>query len=223
MKSRLLASLALVATFAAAHAGAQTPVEYTLEWSDATGSTTASGFIVLDRDLVATPGDFVWNLPDPAVLDFEITVSGSTSGDGTFTIADYGTIIFDTNGGALDLDAELVGQPTDGDPWGTPSAGAGGDFNIFTGGGGGGGEASDDRYANPPAPQGFGGLPPEGTFFFEISANGGAGEAMLLTSFRPAGAPQATTVPTLSAAGLAVLLLTMAVVGTLVMRQRASA
>lgn len=221
MKSRLLSGLALAALFSAAQASAQTPVEYTLEWSDATGSTTASGFIVLDRDLVTTPGDYVWTLPDPAVLDFEITVSGSTNGNGTFTIADYGLIIFNTNGGALDLDAELVGQPTDGDPWGTPG-GSGGDFNIFAGGGGGQG-GTGNRYDNAPTPRGEIGLPPIGTFFFEITANDGAGESMLLTSFRPAGTPMATAIPTLSAAGLAALLLTLAVVGTLVMRRRAAA
>ena len=219
MKSPLLSTLALVALFSAAQAGAQNPVEYTLEWSDATGSTTASGFIVLDRDIVTTPGQYSWLLPDPAVLDFEITVSGSASGNGTFTIEDYSEIIFFTNGGALDLDTELVGQPTDGDPWGTPG-GNGGDFNIFAGGGGGQG---GDRYDTAPTPQGDIGLPPIGTFFFEITANGGGGESMLLTSFRPAGAPMATAIPTLSAAGLAALLLALAVVGTLVMRRRAAA
>ncbi len=215
MKLRILSSLLLASVFASAHAGDPSPTRYTLEWSDSGGIVTASGFIELDRDLVTTPGDYVWNLPDPAVLDFEVTVSGSAAGDGTFTEADYQTIIFNTNGGALDLDAELVGQPTDGDPWGTPSGGNGGDFNIFINGA----DGTGDRYGEPAQPQG-GGAPPQGTFFFEITANGGAGESMLLTSFRPAGVPEFQTVPTLSKLGIALLLGLLMAIGVFAVARR---
>lgn len=225
MKFRVLASLALASMFTLAHAGAPAPQRYTLEWASPTSGATATGFIELDRNLVTTPGVYSWFLPDPAVLDFGITVTGSASGDGTWTIADYSEIRFDTNGGALDLDMELVGQPTSGNPWGPTNPPRGdigfdsGDFNIFVDGQGNG---TNGRYDDLEAPSGVGPFPPTGVFFFEIAANGGSGESMLLTSFRPAGVPQATAVPALSKIGLALLLGALTVFGTLAMARRTS-
>jgi len=216
MKLRLFAGLLLAAMIGHAHAGDPDPTTYTLEWASSTTGATASGFIVLDRNLIINPGFNIWELPDPTVLDFGITVTGSASGDGTWTIDDYDEIILDTNGGTLDFDIELVGQPTDGNPWGPPSLGDGGDFNIFVGGG----NVRDDRYDNPELPTEGGASPPNGVFFFEISVGGG--ESLLLTSFRPAGVPESQPVPTMTGLGLALLLGVMLFFGMRVMARRTS-
>lgn len=142
---------------------------FDLDWSGASfnNSAVATGWIQIDDTLLQNPTlQFVsqWQNSDPFVVDFEITVSGG-SGNGTFGFSDFtesAQFIWGTGGLTLDLDQELVGQPTLGNLWGTPD-GSSGDFNIF------GGSPS-----------------PYGTFNFTTTTNGGGGYKMLLTSFRPA-------------------------------------
>jgi len=66
-----------------------------------------------------------------------ITVTGATSGNGSWTKADLaplsalGTYTYWwTGGAALKLESQLVGLPTLGSPWGTPDS-ISGDFNLF--------------------------------------------------------------------------------------------
>ena len=68
----------------------------------------------------------------PWVTAFSVTVTGASSGNGTFTLADFSNILLDTNGGTLDLGLPLIGQNNGGlfDPAG--GGGAGGDFNLFS-------------------------------------------------------------------------------------------
>lgn len=62
------------------------------------------------------------------ITNFTITVSGASSGNGTFTEADYSGFVGVVNtptgyvglGQDLDLTRQLVGQPTAFTPWGTP-------------------------------------------------------------------------------------------------------
>jgi hypothetical protein len=119
----------------------------------------------------------VTTLPNPGgpaydlyndIASLRITVLGASVGDGTWDKADLmvsnlgGYTNWDTGGGALDLNTELVGQATlYGKTWGTPN-GRSGDFNLFFGGGG-----------------------PAGTNFFTLTTNDGYGEQMLLTEFSP--------------------------------------
>jgi hypothetical protein len=76
----------------------------------------------------------------------------------------------------------LVGQPTSGGPWGTPD-GNSGDFNLFLSGGA---RLTGARYSNAPEVPNGSNTPPDGVFFFTLGANGGQGEAMILTAM---GAP----------------------------------
>jgi hypothetical protein len=89
-------------------------------------------------------------------------------------MSDFGTLIWDTSGATLDLNSQLVGQNTLGNPWGTPD-GVSGEFNFF----------SSTVSGAPTA-----------YLFFTLQTNNGNGDPMLLTSFSPqtAGVPEPTSI-----------------------------
>lgn len=95
--------------------------------------TCTTGYIIFEEDLVANPGNNSFELPHSAVLDLQLTVTGSTNSDGTYDINDYIEVAFETNGGTLNFSQPLIGQPTNEAPWGTTFDGSSGDFNLFTG------------------------------------------------------------------------------------------
>lgn len=139
--------------------------EFALQWSGTAfgNSASANGLIDFDPSLINNPGSTL-SLP---VNSFSITVTGASSGNGTFSLADYDFFLLDTNGGTLDFTKQLVGQPTANDPWGTvPSSGNGGDFNILLS-------------------SGSSSAAPTGTFFFQITTSLGSGDSLYLTSFAP--------------------------------------
>jgi LPXTG-motif cell wall-anchored protein len=181
----ILAALALLFC-AAGPARADVVQTFDLTWSGTFGSSaTATGQITLD----------ITNLPNPttsAVVDitadvtaFSITVTGASSGNGTFTLADFSQFLWSTNGGTLDLTKELVGQPTSGSPWGTtPAGGSGsGDFNFFS------------NFTNPAAPDGITTL--------QIGANGDTADVLNLTSFAPHTTTATPEPASLTLAGIA--------------------
>lgn len=154
----------------AACAYADTFQTYNLAWSGASfgNNATATGQITLDLTTLPNPGGPSVDIYND-IASLTVTVTGASSGNGTWTrsdlapISNLGTYTYwDTGGGALNMAQELVGQPTvNGGPWGTPD-GSSGDFNLFFTNGG-----------------------PIGTFFFTLTTNGGAGDPMQLTSFAP--------------------------------------
>lgn len=162
MKS-LKFALAMGLLFLAATAYADVFQTYNLAWSGASfgNNATATGQINLD----------LTTLPNPAVQGYDmyndiasltVTVGGASSGNGTWTKADLMFTFWWTGGVALNMNQQLVGQPTLGNPWGTPD-GNSGDFNLFFTNGG-----------------------PFGTFYFTMTTDGGLEDSMLLTSFAPA-------------------------------------
>jgi hypothetical protein len=165
----LAAAVALLAVTASARAQTQT---FDLSYSGAAFGNTAvgTGTITLDLSLLNNPGDTSTFFDAPFVTAFSLTITGASSGNGTFGLADFNDIILFTNGATLDFSQELVGQPIpDGLPFGTvPSFGEAGDFNIFP------------NFSNPAAPV--------GTFYFAIATDGGLGDQLNLTSFRPSAA-----------------------------------
>ncbi|MEP4077702.1 choice-of-anchor Q domain-containing protein [Haloferula sp.] len=143
-------------------------VSFDLEWSGASfgNNATAIGRITFEPSQLANPTAGNTNLD--ALMDFTITVSGASSGNGTFSRSNFDIVFWDTGDLPLDFSTELVDQATELDPWGTSQPGnTGGDFNIFSNG------------TNPSAPN--------GTYYFELTTAGS--EKMLLTSFRPASGP----------------------------------
>jgi hypothetical protein len=127
----------------------------------------ATGVITLDLDAVLNPGSND-DQSTPFVTAFSLTISGASSGNGTFGLDDFSDFRLATNGGTLDFSKELVGQPTGGDPFGTPG-GNGGNFNFTS------------NFGDPSAPT--------GDYFFEFVTEGGDGDDFVLTSFLPVPEP----------------------------------
>lgn len=140
---------------------------FDLSWSGAAfnNSATATGTVTINETILANPsvGQMFVFLPDPSILGLSVTVSGASSGNGTFGLSDFGSLYWNTGGVSLDLSKDLVGQATATSIWGTSSGGAGGDFNLF----------------------GTNGAAPFGTWYFQLTTDGGVGDTMQLTSFTP--------------------------------------
>jgi hypothetical protein len=217
---RLAAAALLLLVASVANAA---PITFNFTWSGASlgNNARATGFITFERTLLANPGNNGFALPNAAVTNLSITVTGAAAGNGTFPLAAFTTVVFETNGGTLDLTRQLIGQPTTQLPWGTPTdslgmqAGDGGDFNLF-----GGAPDGVSRYAAR-APAGVVAPAPVGVNYFRLAANGGQGDNMLLTSFAPAG--QGTgffaNVPATNAWGIAALAGLLALAGAFAARR----
>ena len=155
--------LALVAGFVSFLGTARATLYiYNITYSGASRSNTATAFGTITLEDPPNPGsssDF------SKVISLTLTVSGASSGNGTFTKSDFIGWSWATNGGTLDLDAELVGQDTLDLPWGTDIfEGGAGDFQLF-------------------AAQGSGA--PNGTWLFQQTTSEGSGDPMFLTSMSP--------------------------------------
>jgi hypothetical protein len=152
----LLTSLCLL--FGAVSPASAVVTVFNVAWSGASlgNSAVATGQISIDTDLLPNPG--ITALMSPIVTALSLTVSGATSGNGTFGLADFGFgWIWDTGGATLNLATQLVGQSG----WGY---GGIGDFNLFA--------------STSAAPNGF--SP------FILKTNGGDGDQIELTSFAAA-------------------------------------
>ena len=190
--------VALLATMATCAMAA--PV--TLNFKFANGGATAVGSITFETTLISNPGNNVIALPNPAVLALDVTVSGASAGNGTFSIGSFTQVEFFTSGATLDLTQSLIGQSTPGGPWGP--VGGGGLF-VFSSSG-------------PPAPT--------AADPFIIAANGGAATSMTLTQMGPAGAPPppgaSVSIPTLDEWKLVLLALLVGAGGILLIGRKGS-
>jgi hypothetical protein len=164
------------------------PITFHFTFQSSTSAAQAVGSITFESTLLPNPGCIDILLPDPAVLALTVTVAGASSGNGTFTLNDFHDIEWCTNDATLDFSRELVGQPTKGDPWGTPNGNAG-DFNLF---------------GNKGTPA------PVGEFFFALCADGGLEDCMVLATMRVGAAASA---PALGGWGLILLAIGLIAVG----------
>jgi hypothetical protein len=162
------------------------PITFDFRFDQAGGGASAVGRITFERSLLPNPGVAGFILPDPAVLALSVTVSGASSGNGTFSMESFEKVVWDTYGATLDLSRELVGQPTPEDPWGTDSC-HGGDFNLV-------------RISGSDAPT--------GVYCFALcSGEGASSDCMVLTSMV---ARSVQPVPSLNTWGLLFLALVLA-------------
>ncbi|MFK8014647.1 MAG: hypothetical protein AB8G17_04345 [Gammaproteobacteria bacterium] len=142
---------------------------FNLGWSGESFSNTAvaTAVLVVDDTLLPNPGSTGDNgqavlLAELGIVSFDMVVTGATIGDGAYSIDTFAAVTWNSGALGLDLSTELVGQATDGNPWGT-SDGFSGDFNVFS----------------------LDGFSPSGTFFYQLTTAGGFGDNMLLTNFTP--------------------------------------
>ncbi len=167
----LAAAVALVTT---SHADL---IDIQAEWSGSSFANGASALatFTLDTSLLNNPGfaSFSGASFSNAFQNFQLTVSGASSGNGVFTASDFSMIFLNTAGGTLDFNSELVGQSTPGGLWGaTAFPTVVGDFNLFS--------------------NGLSALTPSGSSIFSLLSGGG--ERIQLTSFKPA-TPSPVAVP----------------------------
>ncbi len=206
-----LATLFFASTLGVANAA---PLTLQFTFDDPASTAQAVGSITFEDTLLQNPGVNDFTLPDPAVLALNVTVSGSASGNGTFTLADFTGVVFDTDGGTLNFGSQLVGQPTSDSSWGIPD-GNSGDFNLFSGQ-----PTAPSRYPTQTAAPTGSNLPPDGVFYFTLGANGGSGEPMELVGMSVAGAAAApATLPIGRSAWLALASL-LGLAGLLAFRRR---
>jgi hypothetical protein len=187
---KTITKLALVATCLVCAVSSQAwgaSVIIDLQWSGVSfdNSATATGWMTVDAAAIPNPGQYTdFGLPS-WLTDLSITVSGASSGNGTFALADFSNMYWNTEGGTLNLNTQLIGQSTSSVPWGTSQDGSSGDLNFF-------GSA-------PGAPL--------GTTFFTLTTSGGSGDRMVLTSASAGSVPEPATYSLLATALLGLLTL----------------
>ena len=177
MKTKTLV-ITLAAVFALAQVSRADIIDIQALWSGAqfSNGASATATFTLDTSLFNNPGfsSFSGAAFSNAFQNFQLTVSGASSGNGVFTGSDFSTIFLNTAGGTLDFHSELVGQTTPGGLWGAASfPTVVGDFNLFS--------------------NGFSALTPSGASIFTLLT--GSGESIQLTSFAPAAPAAPVAVP----------------------------
>jgi hypothetical protein len=146
-------------------------VVYNVSWSGAAlgNAATATALISLDTAAAPVSNTVHESIGMPSwLVDLQITVVGATSGNGTFQKSDFSHIVWFTNGGTLNLNQALIGQATNGSPWGTAFNSTAGDFNLVRASG------------SPSAPS--------GTNLFTLTPSGSS-NSMRLVSFAPVPEP----------------------------------
>jgi hypothetical protein len=110
--------LAMALAFSAIPARAGS-ITYDLAFSGASfgDSAVGVGTVTIDTSLLNNPGS-TDTASSPFVDAFSITISGATSGNGAFGMADYSGFFFDTNDAILNLSTQLIGQTTPNGTWG---------------------------------------------------------------------------------------------------------
>jgi hypothetical protein len=171
----ILAGLAMLipasASFMATPASASTLETFDITWSGASFGNTAvaSGVMTLDTSVLPTSNNIIGD-----ITALQVSVSGASSGNGTFPLSAFGLVVFDARSSVLDLSKELIGQTlSDGCSYGTSTGacgvGFGGDFSLA-------GNGSDPRA-------------PASMSYFELSTYNGTGDSMLVTSISPVPEP----------------------------------
>lgn len=167
VKSILFAAALTVATAANA-------TIFNVTWSGEQFNNTARATGQLDIDTALYPelGGVQNTIPFGAHFQLlGLTVSGAASGNGSFVQSDFQFAYFAAFS-PLNYGAELIGQAmSNGFNFGSFGAGYGGpsgDFNLF---------------------QNVVGAP-TGTYYFQLTTNGGSGDSLAVTSIRVASVPE---------------------------------
>lgn len=164
--------------FMASHTAIAQIYRLDVQWSGESfgNAAQASGFIIFDSASLPLVGDNSQiYIPSAEVTDLGITVSGASSGNGTFNINDFSSMYFSAPS-PLDLSSQLIGQAlSTGSTYGTSSGslgdGLGGDFNLVA----------------------FAADAPNADWYFKLITDNGFGNPLLVTSML--ATPVTTEVP----------------------------
>jgi hypothetical protein len=153
-----------------ANALASTTFSLAFSGAEFLNSAEAYGTITFEPAPPNPTGEFGTLLfPDFEVSAFSLTVSGASSGNGTFELDDFSFFTWNTKGVELDLSQDLIGQITvEGKLWASEE-GAGG-FGL---------EAASGSGA------------PQSLAWYVLQTNELAGDYLRLTSFTPVPVPAA--------------------------------
>ena len=183
MKTKNILTLIVAAGLTSFAANANAVTTFNIRYSGASFGNNASavGTVTLDETQLSQKFNFS-GFKGAAVLGLSLTVSGASSGNGTFTFSDFSSWRWDTNGTTLDYSKELVGQTLQGGHiFGTSDAYS--DFNVFG--------------------NNFGSGAPYGTSHFELTTQGGMGDALQMTSMSTVPEPSTYGLIGLGALGVA--------------------
>ena len=124
MTSRLKASFLLAAATVCTQLDA---ANFNLTWSGAvySNSATATGVIGLDLATIPAAPSHLSNSIPSWITSFTITITGASSGNGTFTLTDFNAFYFDSGGVTLNYTTDLMAQA------GGLMFSSVGDFSIF--------------------------------------------------------------------------------------------
>lgn len=111
MRPRTIRSMAAaVVLMASSLAAVAVPITYNFAYVN--GAARATGSVTFESTLLPNPGSQFFTLPNPAVLDIKMDVSGAAAGNGHFTTANFTGVIWNTGGVTLNLFAPLGPQGT---------------------------------------------------------------------------------------------------------------
>jgi hypothetical protein len=175
---KLLFAASAVATLAVGSMAQAAIHTMDVTWSgDAFGnSAVATGVFTFDDTIVPDLGGIqnTHAVGDGGLLSLSMDISGASSGNGHFTLADFGSYYFAAYS-PLNYSQQLIGQSMgNGCSFGNLVAcygGGSGDFNLFASAAG----------------------APTGTFYFQLTTNNGGGDNMYVTSIQPGGVPEPAT------------------------------
>jgi hypothetical protein len=130
MKTKNILTLIVAAGLTSFAANANAVTTFNIRYSGASFGNNASAVGTVTLDETQLSQQFNFSGFGTAVLGLSLTVSGASSGNGTFTFSDFSSWRWDTNGTTLDYSKELVGQTLQGGHiFGTSDAYS--DFNVF--------------------------------------------------------------------------------------------
>ncbi len=175
---RFVALLMLAGGLLVAGGAGANPVTFNVLWTGA-GSAQATGTITFsDASIFTAGGNCNSTLANCNITAMSITVSGASSGNGTFSASDF-TRTFIQVDAPLNISTNMVGQTVGVNTWQAGGGGGANDFNFFC------------NFCGGTAPNGFSD--------FRFRTNGGSGDPLTLSSMvAQSPAPAAQAVPTLS-------------------------
>jgi len=178
MRRFILFGLSLLWIVVSCHSAPAAIMTFRAEWDGSGLGNTAYAVAIMTIDTTRFPnpgniaaGNFDSVVP-PAFQSLNMTLSGAASGNGTYTLGDYTFFSWSTNGGVLDFNRELVGQPTLGDTWADTGSFNAGEFSLYAN--------------NPSAPS---------SAYSPFALRTSAYEYLRLTTFTPLSAPTAVPEP----------------------------